>query len=121
MRRIIVVLAMLVAGAVASRVSAADLEAMSRSQKRIYCVAYGLIDVRMRYLGGQVDKARFDWERKQLTWKIMNRGDNFNYAPDFRKLDAGDRRDRRGGAVARGAVGAGGGVPAVSSFVSGRD
>ena len=88
MPRIIVVLAMLMAVAVSSRVSAADLAAMSRSQKRIYCVAYGLIDVRMRYLGGEVDKARFDWERKQLTWKIMNRGDNFNYAPDFRKLDA---------------------------------
>jgi hypothetical protein len=81
-------LAALLLASQGSLASAADLEAMSSHGKRIYCVAYSLIDVRMRYDSGAIDKAAYDRERVQLAWKIQNRGDNFNYAGDFRRLDA---------------------------------
>ncbi len=66
---------------------AVNLDRMSGQSKRIHCVAYGLIDVRMRRDSGQIDEAAFERERSQLIWKIQNRGDNFNYSSDFRKLN----------------------------------
>jgi hypothetical protein len=66
---------------------ALDLERMSSHDKRIYCVAYTHIDLQMRYEAGAVDKAAYDHQRMQIGWKIQNRGDNYNYAGDFRKLD----------------------------------
>jgi hypothetical protein len=76
-----------VALTVALPAAALELERMSSHDKRIYCVAYAHIDLQMRYQAGTVDKAVYDHERMQIGWKIQNRGDNYNYAGDFRKLD----------------------------------
>jgi hypothetical protein len=71
--------------------AAVDLDTMGPRQKRIYCVAYGLIDLQYRYDNGGVDRAAYDRERMQLGWRIQNRGDNQTYAQDFRRLQlAGD-------------------------------
>jgi hypothetical protein len=67
---------------------ALDLESMSVNNRRIACVAYGLIDVQMRFDNGQLDEAVYQRERGQLIWRVQNKGDNYNYARDFRRLNA---------------------------------
>jgi hypothetical protein len=66
---------------------ALDLATMSANNRRIACVAYGLIDLDMRRLNGRVDEPTYQYERNQLIWKIQNKGDNYNYARDFRRLN----------------------------------
>lgn len=80
--------ALLALAVAASPAAAVDLEALSRQDKRIHCVAYGLIDLQYRYDNGMIDEAAYQRQRMQLGWRIQDRGDNFNYAGDFRKLDA---------------------------------
>jgi hypothetical protein len=67
--------------------SAIDLDALSVMDRRCACVAYGLIDLEMRRNARTIDKAVYDDGRNQLMWKIMNRGDNFNYAREFRRVE----------------------------------
>ena len=67
--------------------AAIDLDALSRYDRRLACVAYAFIDVNMRYEAGGIDKATFEAQRNAVIWKVQNRGDNFNYAPDMRRVD----------------------------------
>lgn len=71
----------------ASTAGAADLDGMSRAQQRIYCVANGLIEIGVRHDAGMMGDAEYDHTRNQLIWKIQNKGDNYNYASDFRRLN----------------------------------
>jgi hypothetical protein len=71
----------------AAPAAAADLAAMSKQDRRTYCVAYSLIDLEWRHDNRMVDEATYSRDRRQLIWKIQNKGDNYNYAADFRRLD----------------------------------
>lgn len=78
--------------AVASALSAGparaiDLDALSTYDRRLACVAYSFLDVEMRYQAGAIDKTTYDNANNQIVFKVLNRGDNFNYAPDFAKVD----------------------------------
>lgn len=73
--------------AAAPAVAAVDARAQEGSQRKFVCLAYSYIDNWNDWKAGQIDKDRYDRQRIQLTWKIQNKGDNHNYAPDFRKLD----------------------------------
>lgn len=71
----------------ASAALAVDIGALSREDQRIHCVAYAFVDLEVRHDNGAVDQSAYDRERMQLARRIQNRGDNFNYAPDYRRLD----------------------------------
>ena len=66
---------------------AADLDSMSTAGRRIYCVAYTLIAVEAQHRSGAIDDAAYNRMRMRLGGAIQNTGDNYNYAPDFRRLD----------------------------------
>ena len=72
---------------VASPALAVDIGSLSYGDQRIYCVAYSFIDLQLRHDNGAVDQASYNREKVRLAQKIQNRGDNTNYAQDFRRLD----------------------------------
>lgn len=67
---------------------AADLEAMSRNQREIYCVANGWIDIGTRLDAGLMSDQEYNRIRNQLVGEIQDKGDNYNYASDFRRVEA---------------------------------
>ena len=81
------ILAAIVLAFVPTAAGSVDLANKSRLDRRIYCVAYVAVELEWQHQNGMVDEATYSHDRSQLIWKIQNRGDNYNYAGDFRKLD----------------------------------
>lgn len=76
----------------ASAALAADLDGMSRNQRESYCVANGIIDVDVRHEAGELSDQDYNRIHNLLVWEIQDKGDNYNYASDFRRLNQNIRR-----------------------------
>lgn len=83
----ILLTAFCLAVATAPALAAVDARTQEGPQRKFFCLAYSYIDTWNDWKAGRIDKESYDRQRIQLTWRIQNKGDNHNYAPDFRKLD----------------------------------
>lgn len=72
--------------AAAPALAGVDARTQEGSQRKSFCFAYSFMDNWNDWKSGQIDKEHYDRQRIQIIWKILDKGDNNNYALDERKL-----------------------------------
>lgn len=64
-----------------------DARTQEGSQRKFFCVAYSLVGNWADWKAGKIDEKRYHHQKNQITWKIYDKSDNHNYAPDRRKVE----------------------------------
>jgi hypothetical protein len=64
---------------------------MSVVQRKYYCVAYLDIDAQVRVATGEITEAEQLKISTAAAMRLMNKGDNFAYSTDVRRVDAAFR------------------------------
>lgn len=67
--------------------AAVDARTQEGSQRKSFCLAYSFIENWNDFKSGKINQEEFGRQRIRITWKILDKGDNHNYALDGRKLD----------------------------------
>ena len=67
--------------------AAVDARVQEGSQRKHFCFAYSFLDNWVEWKAGRIDREAYGRQRIRITWKILDRGDNHNYALDERKID----------------------------------
>lgn len=85
---ILVALALSGCAATGPAPSPTDPEAMSRSVRESYCVAWLLIDNAVALDAGEISQQESNEAASKITWELQDKGDNYDYAGDFRRMNA---------------------------------
>ncbi len=80
--------ATLLAVAMAGPLAAVDIDEMGQAQKKSFCLAYVFLDLETQKANNIIDEEQYKRARIEIAHNVQNKGDNYNYAGDYRRLDA---------------------------------
>jgi hypothetical protein len=66
--------------------AAVDLDSLRPEERRFHCFAYIELEAAYRQWEGEITAQQFEQTLTRLAIWFQNRGDNYNYAPDYRRL-----------------------------------
>ena len=67
--------------------AAVDARTQEGLRRKPFCLAYSYIDNWIDWKAGKINAEEYGRQKIRITWKMLDKGDNHNYAPDGRKVD----------------------------------
>ena len=67
--------------------AAVDARTQEGLRRKPFRLAYSYIDSRIGWRAGKINAEEYGRRKIRITWKMLDKGDNHNYAPDGRKVD----------------------------------